>query len=485
MEEENETTGPNGVRRISWGGLEIAALAAVKAKAREALIKGQLNPFKRVLRKGLKAFGFLPNNKYVELRRHIAATKIQRAWRNTLSRPTEAHSDDGMGAVSMDDDDTAGKGRSAPTSTLERVMMKRSILGRDQQQNLKNIRNSTSDKDVRPESQVGSAMGELTGRRVATGILLSLVLTILFTYQEADATRPSTMVVLHGQIVESPTEEFAKRALDAALYDSNSMQDMFTYYGGSDERSFPPSYFDSKEQVRELREREQIKITVEDPRGITWACFVCRQERKNEALVELIATIFVLLIWFLGIMLFAGPVMSLVIIPIERMVRLLGMLVLDPLGYQSTSRFKKFLVEEDALIKKSQWTKEVLKGMETSFLMSTILRIGSLMKVGFGSAGVEIIRNYLQIGQNNNQLHLNSQGVTVACIFLFCDIRQFTDATECLQEEVFVFTNRIAAGRYWAMVESFYFYEFIVLTSYCSYSLNLTLIRWICKQECW
>lgn len=27
----------------------------------------------------------------------------------------------------------------------------------------------------------------------------------------------------------------------------------------------------------------------------------------------------------------------------------------------------------------------------------------------------------------------------------FCDIRQFTDATECLQEEVFVFTNRIAA----------------------------------------
>jgi class 3 adenylate cyclase len=33
----------------------------------------------------------------------------------------------------------------------------------------------------------------------------------------------------------------------------------------------------------------------------------------------------------------------------------------------------------------------------------------------------------------------------VSCIFLFCDIRGFTDATECLQEEIFVFTNRIAA----------------------------------------
>jgi len=126
-------------------------------------------------------------------------------------------------------------------------------------------------------------------------------------------------------------------------------------------------------------------------------------------------------------------------------VRLLGMLVMDPLGYQSNARFKKFMFEEEAIFKKSQWTKEVLKGMETSFLMSTILRIGSLMKVGFGSAGVEIIRHNLEQGQNNNMLILNSQGSTVSCIFLFCDVRQFTDATECLQEEVFVFTNKIAA----------------------------------------
>lgn len=77
--------------------------------------------------------------------------------------------------------------------------------------------------------------------------------------------------------------------------------------------------------------------------------------------------------------------------------------------------------------------------------MSTITRIGSLMKVGFGSAGVEIIRNNLEKGQKKDTLFLNSQGSTVACIFLFCDIRQFTDATESLQEEVFLFTNKIAA----------------------------------------
>lgn len=76
--------------------------------------------------------------------------------------------------------------------------------------------------------------------------------------------------------------------------------------------------------------------------------------------------------------------------------------------------------------------------------MSTILRIGSLMKVGFGSAGVDIIRKNLEKGQKKEITFKNLQGSTVSCIFLFADIRQFTDATECLQEEVFVFTNKIA-----------------------------------------
>jgi len=98
-------------------------------------------------------------------------------------------------------------------------------------------------------------------------------------------------------------------------------------------------------------------------------------------------------------------------------------------------------------IHNGRWTREVLKGMETEFLMTTIVRIGSLMKVGFGSAGVQIIRNNLQKSNSNDTgtLLLNSKGSIVSCIFLFCDIRSFTDATECLQEEVFVFTNQIAA----------------------------------------
>ena len=35
-------------------------------------------------------------------------------------------------------------------------------------------------------------------------------------------------------------------------------------------------------------------------------------------------------------------------------------------------------------------------------------------------------------------------GTLINSIFGFCDVRNFTDTTECLQEEVMLFVNRIA-----------------------------------------
>lgn len=431
-------------KRGSWGGLEIAALAKVKAMADERKkMEKEVGFFAKLVGRMRGRFGPTTNT---ELKRHIAAAKIQRAWRRRLARPTDNQSMDGLDLQTVDD--AGWKGR------LNAASKKRSMLGNYYRQNGRNIRNGHENRDVlgqehssrrpgsRADSQVGTAMAEVTGQWVATIVVLGLILTLLFTYQERDATRPSTMAVLHGQIMLSDNESMARRAVEtsinAVIPKLYSLESSTNLSGEIIKQSNP-------DLDGELRARDKLQIKVTDSRGETLGIFDNRGEKKDQALVELLLTFFVLCIWFLGVTAFAGPVMTLVITPIERMVRLLGMLMVDPLGYQSNPRFKKILLEEDALIKKSRWTKEVLKGMETSFLMSTILRIGSLMRVGFGSAGVEIIRNNLQKGQNKNMLMLTSQGSTVSCIFVFCDIRQFTDATECLQEEVFVFTNRIAA----------------------------------------
>ncbi|CAJ1936529.1 unnamed protein product [Cylindrotheca closterium] len=347
-----------------------------------------------------------------------AAKRIQRAWRK--------HFKAGQGSYSSESSDLPDTG-SVMGGNSRKSGTFRIASSRFQQKS-----------GTLQESQVGSDMRELTGQRVALGVLFSLVFTVLFTYTEPSTTTESAMIVLHNQ---TRNLAFERPVLNAAK--DSSVPHLFKYKTSRD-HDFDLPLTDIN--GNELKERDQLVVTVIDPddrKSIGW--FSNRRLETQKALTSIVATFFIIIIWFVGMSAFAGPVMVLVVTPIERMVRLLGMLMLDPLGYQSTTKFKKFLREEDALIQGTRWTKKVLRGMETSFLMSTILRIGSLMKVGFGGAGVEIIRNNLQKGQTKNVLILSSQGSTVSCIFLFCDIRQFTNATESLQEEVFVFTNRIAA----------------------------------------
>lgn len=80
--------------------------------------------------------------------------------------------------------------------------------------------------------------------------------------------------------------------------------------------------------------------------------------------------------------------------------------------------------------------------METVVLEKTIIKIGSLLALGFGEAGAEII------GQNmkgsDTSMNAMIPGRKVDAIFGLCDIRNFTDATEVLQDHVMVVVNRIA-----------------------------------------
>jgi class 3 adenylate cyclase len=64
------------------------------------------------------------------------------------------------------------------------------------------------------------------------------------------------------------------------------------------------------------------------------------------------------------------------------------------------------------------------------------------MRIGFGEAGAKVIAKNL--AGEGSSLNLMGGGEMIHSIFGFCDVRQFTDTTECLQEEVMLFVNRIA-----------------------------------------
>lgn len=73
-------------------------------------------------------------------------------------------------------------------------------------------------------------------------------------------------------------------------------------------------------------------------------------------------------------------------------------------------------------------------------LEQTLVKIGGLLALGFGEAGSDIIAANMS---GNDEINPMLPGEKVICIFGFCDIRQFTDATEVLQEGVMVFVNEI------------------------------------------
>lgn len=62
-------------------------------------------------------------------------------------------------------------------------------------------------------------------------------------------------------------------------------------------------------------------------------------------------------------------------------------------------------------------------------LQKLIMKVGALLAVGFGEAGSEIIADNIKKGGGVDPL---VPGKKILAIFGFCDIRNFTDATEVL-----------------------------------------------------
>lgn len=74
-------------------------------------------------------------------------------------------------------------------------------------------------------------------------------------------------------------------------------------------------------------------------------------------------------------------------------------------------------------------------------LEKLIIKIGALLALGFGEAGSEIIASNMSKGGDVDPM---LPGKKIVGIFGFCDIRNFTDATEVLQTGVMLFVNEIA-----------------------------------------
>mmetsp|Transcript_156891 Transcript_156891/g.273078 ORF Transcript_156891/g.273078 Transcript_156891/m.273078 type:complete len:942 (+) Transcript_156891:140-2965(+) len=191
-------------------------------------------------------------------------------------------------------------------------------------------------------------------------------------------------------------------------------------------------------------------------------------------------TFFICLLLGVGAMTFSNDANKLVLIPIERMISKLEKIRNNPLEamtigdeehhreqvaaskkkqpllpnnhatltkdlLSTRSRMKRWMMKINFYNTslRGRHSQQVSEPMETVVLEKTIIKIGSLLALGFGEAGAEIIGQNMK-GGDSSALNAMIPGRKVEALFGFCDIRNFTDATEVLQDQVMVFVNRIA-----------------------------------------
>ena len=145
------------------------------------------------------------------------------------------------------------------------------------------------------------------------------------------------------------------------------------------------------------------------------------QLEQYAAWYSVVLTILLMVVIIVMYVLLSMDVTAMVVQPVESMVGLVRRLAENPtlqLEVQSKSKY------------------------ETESVRIALAKIVGLMQLGFGGAGHEIISANLANSEKTG-LDLMLRGKKKECAYGFCDIRQFTDTVECLQDQVMLFTNSV------------------------------------------
>lgn len=297
------------------------------------------------------------------------------------------------------------------------------------------------------ESRVGAAMSDLTNRRVIVLVLL-IIIVVPFLNPVSD---DNTALVATNFIYNFYADAYQNSSSPLSTWSSKGAHGIDIHSWPIQDSIILAKKFASPiikiivqnqtvsadyDKLSSLRDEEMTSFFLNDY-NVTlpnqWfevaVTFDLSSESRKDALYSIYTTIYIIALLLGGTLIFSYDVNRLVIGPIEKMVFLVRQISADPLGVD----YKISMGEKDGF----------LAGMETTVLLATITKIGALMRVGFGEAGATVIAKNLD-DSSGGRLNLIGAGVMISSIFGFCDVRQFTDTTECLQEEVMLFVNRIA-----------------------------------------
>jgi len=187
--------------------------------------------------------------------------------------------------------------------------------------------------------------------------------------------------------------------------------------------------------------------------------FDLRPYTQQEAMYGILTTAFVCLVLCVASLYFSNDANRLVLRPVETMVKRVELIREDPLVAVKMAD-EEFKAEEQQKARQRKMSnsrrcmsklRDVVgcggsaptEVMETVILERTIIKLGSLLVLGFGEAGANIIGHNMH-SKDSALVDAMIAGSRVECIIGTARIQDFSTATEVLQAKVMTFVNQIA-----------------------------------------
>jgi hypothetical protein len=212
----------------------------------------------------------------------------------------------------------------------------------------------------------------------------------------------------------------------------------------------------------DLRKMERTTETVYLREGTyIRVLFDKRIESRYAAQLSLGRTFFVIVVLGISAMAFSRDANFLVLMPLENMMSLMRQISKNPLVATTLGRKQQHEKEQEkkrAAKRKGRGgggccqkrEQKQVQTLETKTLETTLVKLGSLLALGLGEAGVEMVGSALSAEEFNP----SAGALRVHGIFGYVEVKDFMNATEVLQGKVMVYVNQIAEIVH-AMIDEF------------------------------
>lgn len=304
-----------------------------------------------------------------------------------------------------------------------------------------------SKKDVVPEeSKVGKKLTELTTKRVIILVLSMIIGVILFnsTFYYSALTSMDFGMKIFNEFTDD-NDPSLNLTFNIYVKEHMNISSPILYAQVANLTWGTDITDELRFDEKQISQEPCANFLAISNNSRCYALFDDRSSSQLNSILNIVKTLFICFALAGGSICFSKDTTEMVLEPIESMIEKIEKISKNPIEAMEENEQNDYMKNMENTQQKGCCSKDNKSTtvLETFILEKTITKIGALLALGFGEAGSKIIiSNMTNI--DDTEINPMIRGKKVMAIYGFCDIRNFTDTTEVLEEQVMIFVNEIA-----------------------------------------